>query len=200
MKKQDLFTSIVRGAGTFGSASAIERSDARRARGTARVPKGITKTILHRTLATAEAVFVVCAMALGASAADAQTITQIIDSTGDGTGNSLSRSQGIVVDSSGNVYVAGFGNSNAFKITPGGVITEIIDSTGDGAGNTIGFVVAIAVDGSGNVYVPGGGNNAFKIATPGTCSTGGTPCTITEIIDSTGDGSGNLLSFPSPST
>ncbi|MCH7809213.1 MAG: hypothetical protein IH863_01375, partial [Chloroflexi bacterium] len=41
-----------------------------------------------------------------------------------------------------------------------------------------------------------GTDDAFKIATPGTCSTGGTACTITEIIDSTGDGGGNGLSLP----
>ena len=53
------------------------------------------------------------------------------------------------------------------------------------------------MDSSGNVYVTGhDSDNAFKIANPGTCSTTGTPCTITEIIDATGDGGRNLLDFP----
>jgi DNA-binding beta-propeller fold protein YncE len=53
------------------------------------------------------------------------------------------------------------------------------------------------VDSGDNVYVTGlDSGNAFKIATPGACSTTGTPCTITEIIDSTGDGGGNALNEP----
>jgi hypothetical protein len=134
------------------------------------------------------AIAVLMAVALAPGAAHAQTITQIIDSTGDGAGNPLSRSYGIAVDGSGNVYVAGEDSDNAFKITPGGVITEIIDSTGDGGGNTLQHPWDVAVDGSGNVYVAGAdSDNAFKI-TPGGV--------ITEIIDSTGDGSGNALNRP----
>ena len=57
--------------------------------------------------------------------------------------------------------------------------------------------IGVAVDSSGNVYVTGeNSDNVFKIATPGTCSTTGTPCTITKIIDSTGDGGGNTLDRP----
>jgi hypothetical protein len=123
------------------------------------------------------------------------TITEVIDSTGDGGGNSLSDPWGVAVDTSGNVYVTGAGSDNAFKITPGGTITEIIDATGDG-GNSLSDPWGVAVDTSGNVYVTGmGSDNAFKIATPGTCSTSGSPCTITEIIDATGDG-GNTLDAP----
>ncbi|MEZ5215136.1 MAG: SBBP repeat-containing protein [Ilumatobacteraceae bacterium] len=40
----------------------------------------------------------------------------------------------VTVDSSGNVYVAGQGSNNVFRVSPGGGVTEIIDSTGDGAG------------------------------------------------------------------
>jgi hypothetical protein len=113
------------------------------------------------------------------------TITEIIDSTGDGAGNGLVRARAIALDGSGNVYVTGVGSSNAFKITPGGTITEIIDSTGDGAGNNLSAAPSVAVDGAGNVYVAGMySDNAFKI-TPGGV--------ITEIIDSTGDGAGNGL-------
>jgi hypothetical protein len=134
------------------------------------------------------------------------TITEIIDEAGDGGGNTLYRPAGVAVDSSGNVFVAVYGRHDVFKIaTPGTcstsgtpcTITEIIDSTGDGGGNTLLYAQGIAADYSGNVYVAGNGSdNVFKIATPGTCSTSGTPCTITEIIDETGDGGGNTLYYP----
>jgi len=133
-------------------------------------------------------------------------ITEIIDSTGDGGGNTLETSFGIATDSSGNVFVVGFDSRNAFKITTPGTcstggtvctITEIIDATGDGGGNVYTGPRGVATDLSGNVFVVGlDSDNAFKITTPGTCSTGGTVCTITEIIDATGDGGGNVLSAP----
>jgi len=120
-------------------------------------------------------------------------ITKISDSIGGG-GNPIIARDGIAVDSLGNVFLVGSTN-NVFKITPDGIITEIIDSTGDGLGNTVNCPRDIAVDSSGNVFVSTFCmSNAFKINTPGTCSTSGTPCTITEIIDTYGDGSGNILS------
>ena len=123
------------------------------------------------------------------------TITEIIDATGDGS-NALTQPNGIAVDGSGNIYVAGASSDNVFRITPGGTITEIIDAAGDGS-NTFDSPRSVALDGSGNVFVTGLlTHNVFKIATPGTCNTGGgTPCTITEIIDASGDGS-NALTQP----
>ncbi len=43
-------------------------------------------------------------------------ITEIIDVTGDGMGNTLDGSYGIAVDDSGNAYVTGHDSHNAFKI------------------------------------------------------------------------------------
>ncbi len=84
----------------------------------------------------------------------AGVITQIIDATGDGAGNTLGAPHGIAADAAGNVYVTGEGSNNAFKITPTGVITEIIDATGDGAGNVLQGPQDIAVDATGsNIYV-----------------------------------------------
>ena len=59
------------------------------------------------------------------------------------------------------------------------------------------LIRGIAVDGAGNVYVAGEfSDNAFKITTPGSCSTNGTLCTITEIIDSSGAGPGKTFDLP----
>jgi len=132
-------------------------------------------------------------------------ITEIVDETGYGPGDYLDHPDGVAVDSSGNVYVSGMNSNNVLRIaTPGTcstsgtpcTITEIIDETGDGAGNALGYPTRLAVDSSGNVYVTSVYGGAFKIATPGTCSTSGIPCTITKIIDATGDGTGNTLSDP----
>lgn len=110
--------------------------------------------------------------------------TQIIDSSGDGEGNSFLRPSGADVDSSGNVFFGGFGTDNVFKIAPSGDIVEIIDDTGDGQ-NDLDSPWEIDVDGSGNVYVTGySSDNAFKITPAGA---------ITEIIDSQGDHGGNIL-------
>ena len=101
------------------------------------------------------------------------TITQIIDSTGDGT-NTLDDPRNIATDSSGNVFVVGKNTNNAFKIaTPGTcstggtacTITKIMDATGDGGGNALSEPFDVATDSSGNVFVTGrDSNNAFKIA------------------------------------
>ncbi len=124
-------------------------------------------------------------------------ITEIIDAMGDSAGNPLDATYGIALDGSGNVYVTGELSTNVFRITPGGVITEILDSLGDGMTGLLDDPQDITTDGSGNVYVGGEvSNNAFKINTPGTCSTSGTPCVITEFIDATGDGAGNPLGLP----
>ncbi len=125
-------------------------------------------------------------VALLGPVAGAQTITQIIDQTGDGTYD-LVLPRGIAledaVEGRGNVYVVGTFSDNAFKITPGGAITRIIDASGDGL-RDLDRPTAIAVDASGNVYVAGAeSDNVFKI-TPGG--------TITQIIDAAGDGTNRL--------
>ena len=119
-------------------------------------------------------------------AAGAQTVTRIIDSSGDAA-NVLTSPRGIAVETtvegSANVYVTGFFSNNAFKITPDGTITEIIDETGDGT-NSLNGPEDIAVDAAGNVYVvASNSDNGFKIEPDGT---------ITEIIDSTADGINSL--------
>ena len=127
----------------------------------------------------------------------AQIITEIIDSTGDGTHTFISPF-GAAVDGAGIVYVTGGWSHNVFKITPGGTISqiidcnvnrpidEIIDCAGPGT-KLFEQPFSVAVDGAGNVYVAGDiSDNAFKIEPDGT---------ITKIIDQDGDGT-NLFDAP----
>lgn len=133
------------------------------------------------------------------------TIAEIIDDTGDGTGdinmgtgNWYENPTSIAIDSNDNVYVAGFSSNNVFRIaasttcSTGGTactITEIIDAGGDGS-NPLTSPAGVATDSAGNVYMTTqNSNNVFRVAAPTTCSVDGTPCTITEILDDTGDGS-----------
>jgi hypothetical protein len=133
-------------------------------------------------------------------------ITEIIRNSGDGTGdntgdNELLAPNSLAFDSFNNIFVSGANSNNVFKITPLGVITEIIDFTGDRLGIGLDRPEALAVDSDNNVYVAGfNSSNVFRIAEPGTCSTGGTPCTISTIIDATGDGAGNVLEAPTTLT
>ncbi len=123
-----------------------------------------------------------------AAPVSAQTITQIIDSTGDGHGHPLLGARGLVVDRAGTVYVAGHGSHNVFRIAPDGMITQIMDASGDGQGNTLANPFDLALDAAGNLYVTGeSSGNVFRIAPDGT---------ITEILDATGDGRGNPLVEP----
>lgn len=75
-------------------------------------------------------VLLVCALS---PVGHGQTITEIIDHTGDGGGQGymFRRPLGIVAGANGNVYVtSSFGG--LFKITPEGMITQIISNFDDG--------------------------------------------------------------------
>ncbi len=121
---------------------------------------------------------IVCAFHAGPAAG--QTITQIIDATGDGAGNSLSAPDSIAVANDGTVYLAsGFDiagpdfPNRIFKIETDGVVTQFFD----GSDGTCISPTGVAVDDSENVYVACFGSlNAVKIEPDGT---------VTEIIDST---------------
>ncbi len=119
-----------------------------------------------------------------------QTIVEIMDATADGV-HGLGGPNGVIGDESGNAYVAGAYTHNAFKVTPGGVITQIIDATGDGLGNALNHSFDFALDGPDTLYLSGYHSaNVFRITDPGLPSQ-----TITEIIDTNGDGAGNRLTL-----
>jgi hypothetical protein len=121
---------------------------------------------------------------------------------------------GVAVDSSGNVYVADFGNNNIRKVTQSGTVSTLAgvegtsttaDSLGepataghaDGAGATASFdqPTGIAIDSGGNLYVADSANDTIrKVTSSGTVTTlAGSP----KVAGST-DGTGSAALFNSP--
>jgi len=81
---------------------------------------------------------------------------------------------GVIVDSSGNIYVADTHNNRIRKITPADRIEDRMVSTIAGTGSATQFddPSGVAVDSRGNVYVADTGNNRIrKIAPTGVVST-----------------------------
>jgi len=87
---------------------------------------------------------------------------------GTGTAASFYRPDGVVVDGSGNVYVADRNNHLIRKITSAGVVTTLAGSgsagSADGTGTAASFSYpsGVAVDGSGNVYVGDSDNHLIR--------------------------------------
>jgi uncharacterized protein (TIGR03437 family) len=82
---------------------------------------------------------------------------------GPATSAQLYSPSGIVVDSSGNWYIADTSNNRIRRVTPAGVITTI-EGTGDPA--QLNAPRAIAIDSSNNLYIADTGNNAVRELTP----------------------------------
>lgn len=98
----------------------------------------------------------------------------------DGTGTSASFNYpaGIVVDISGNVYVADLYNNRIRKITPAGVVTTLAGSgtqgyaDGTGTSASFNYPYDITVDAFGNVYLAESNNNRIrKITSAGVVTT-----------------------------
>ena len=85
--------------------------------------------------------------------------------------------QGVVVDKTGNIYIADSYNDLVREITVKGVVTTLAGQTGitgsaDGMNGTFNSPTGVAVDNSGNVYVADQGNNLIrKITANGFIST-----------------------------
>jgi hypothetical protein len=92
----------------------------------------------------------------------------------DGTGSAaqFNRPTGIIVDATGNVYVADYGNDTIRKVSPAGIVTTLAGSPAvsgslDGTGPAARFngPAGVAVDSSGNVYVADSGNSTIREVT-----------------------------------
>ena len=89
-------------------------------------------------------------------------------SNGTGAGATFRNPLGVVVDNSGNVYVADAGNNLVRKITPVGVVTTLAGNgsigSKDGPALSASFSrpTGITVDAGGNVYIADDGNNSIR--------------------------------------
>lgn len=109
----------------------------------------------------------------------------------------------VVVDSTGNAYIADSANNVIRKVTSAGVVTTVAGTAGFG-GNTDGFATAarfnspsgITLDASGNLYVADTGNHAIRLI-----NTVGSVVTIAGTGGAQGsvDGTGAAARFAFPS-
>jgi len=104
----------------------------------------------------------------------------VLGDGGAATSAQVNEPEGIAVDSSGNVYIADYGNSKIRKIDTSGIISTIagtgsIGSSGDGGPATAAFLTlptGVAVDRPGNVYIADNQNSRVrKVDSSGTITT-----------------------------
>ena len=113
-------------------------------------------------------------------------VTQILGPTGDGV-HPLRGARGLALDAKGNLYVAGHGTNNVFRVSPSGRIEQLIDGSGDGQTRLVG-PIDVAVDPGGNLYVLGQtSRNVFRRTPSGE---------IRQILDATGNSTRTKVIHP----
>ncbi len=121
---------------------------------------------------------------------------------GAGANASFSSPVAVTTDSSGNVYVADYGNNTIRKVTPSGEVTTIAGLAGekgeaDGVGAAARFTTpySIATDSAGNIFVAEISSHTIRKITPG-----GVVTTLAGKAGESGhaDGTGTSATFSSP--
>ncbi|MBC7976668.1 MAG: hypothetical protein H7138_16970 [Myxococcales bacterium] len=129
----------------------------------------------------------------------AGTVGELGSADGEGSAARFNRPADVVVDASGNVYVADLGNHTIRKITPDGKVSTLAGSAGirgsdDGTGDASRFSdpIALAIDDGGTLYVAGGGSGVRKITVAGEVTTLARDQRISSTTGVAVDGDGNL--------
>jgi len=135
-------------------------------------------------------------------------------SDGIGSAASFTKPTGVAIDTSGDIFVADYGNNTVRKIASGGVVTTLAGTLSSG-GSSDGLATAasfkgpggIAIDASGDLFVADTQNNAIRKITPtGSVSTYAGTAGVVGSSDGTGpaaqfsrpggiaaDGAGNIF-------
>lgn len=124
------------------------------------------------------------ALAVSSSPARAATFTVVMDRD---QGDPLDNPLGMVVDGTGNFYVASSNNDKVLRRTPGGNVTVVLNASGDGV-HPLSYPDDLVLAPDGTLFVLGAmSQNVFKRPPNGNW---------TQIIDASGDGGSHPLQAP----